>query len=129
MKKKKVFLAILLGFALWCIAYGLGYAGPFVRCDQYSILSAQPDYFKVFVDLNPAVQSTPYTYSGETGVSLHYDLASVAVGTHTMKVQACIAADFWSPEVCSADSLPFTFTRRPPGTAPSVPMNLKLGIQ
>jgi hypothetical protein len=27
LKKKKVFLAILLGFALWCIAYGLGYAG------------------------------------------------------------------------------------------------------
>jgi hypothetical protein len=127
---KKIILAILLGFALWCIAYGLCYAQPYVRCDQYIGTMGDPDYFKVFVNSVSGVQSPTYIYVGETGDALHYDLASLPAGSHTIKAQACKAANPpWSVEVCTADSSPLVFTKPVPVVVPGIPANMRLTAQ
>ncbi len=126
---RKICLAILLGLALFFIVYGVGYAQPYVRCDQYIGAMGDPDYFKVFMDAAPGVQSPTYIYATETGDSVHYDLASLVAGSHTIKIQACKAANPpWSVEVCSADSSPLAFVKPAPGVAPSAPANTRLVI-
>jgi hypothetical protein len=120
MKMRVVILALV-----FCLFPLVVQASPFLRCDQYTT-GAIPSYFKVSMDGGAYVQSPTYVYPNETGVSLHYDLGSLAVGNHTVKVQACIGASDWDVEVCSADSLPFVFTKPAAGLAPGVPAHIKL---
>jgi hypothetical protein len=123
---KKILFVLLLALAMSPMV-AESQAGPFLRCDQYT--SNPPDYFKVFMDNGSAVQSPIFVYTGETGAALHYDLSSVAVGSHTAKAQACKAATTWGPEVCSADSVPFTFTRPAPSVAPTAPVGTRIVTQ
>ncbi len=123
---KKVLLALFVFMLIPIVCQ----AAPFLRCDRYTVTMGDPDYFKVVVDSGTYIQSPTYVYPGETGDSLHYDLASLPAGQHTIKVQACNAANPpWSLEVCSADSAPFTFTKPVPAVAPSAPVSLGLSAQ
>jgi hypothetical protein len=122
---KKLVLAIILVLAM----AGTAFAQPYVRCDQYIGPMGDPDYFKVFMDATAAVQSPTFIFPSETGDSVHYDLASLPAGVHTVKVQACKAANPpWSVEVCSADSVPLAFTKPAPVVAPSAPASIRLVI-
>lgn len=125
---KKRFLALILGLVL---IPAVAFASPFVRCDQYTAAMGDPDYFKISIDSGAYIQIPTYVYQGETGDSMHYDLATIAVGQHTIKAQACKAANPpWQPtEVCSVDSDPFLFTKPAPVTAPGKPVSLGLSAQ
>lgn len=131
MKRFLEFGAILLIIILFC-DFGFqdqAQGAPFLRCDQY-VSGQLPDYFKVFIDTDTTgVQSMIYVYPSETGPALHYDLASLSAGQHTVKVQACKAGDVWGPEVCSPDSSPFSFTKPVPAVSPNKPVNIVLSAQ
>lgn len=116
---KKIFLAILLGLALFFIVYGLGYAAPFAVCDPYPATGIQPDEFEVVVDGGAIVISLPETVTG--GKRLHYDVSGVSVGPHTMNVKACKTDVAWG-RLCST-ATPLAFTRP---SAPVAPVSLGL---
>ena len=119
------FIIALLLVLIPAVAFG----APFVRCDQYIGAMGDPDYFKIFIDSGAAITTPTFVYAGETGDSIHYDLVSLPVGQHTIKVQACKAATLWQAEVCSADSSPLVLTRPVPVVATHVPVRLGLSAQ
>ncbi len=104
---RKIGLAILLGLALFCVAYGLGWAGPFLVCDPYMAADGIIK-FQVMIDAAAPVDSTPVANA------LKFDLSGVTTGVHTVKVKAC---NLWG---CSSDSLPFSFTKSIPGVPTTI---------
>jgi len=88
------------------------YASPFVVSNVYAPTGIQPDYFSVVLDVAPAQNSTPQSVAG--GVRLHYDLAGVSNGAHTLKIRPCSA--LWG---CAAE-FPFSFTKGVPPNITSV---------
>ena len=116
---KRLFLVLVGVFIVSIFACATSWASPFVVCDPYT--TNPPDYFKVTLDAGTTQQVTIYG----TPPYLHFDVASVAVGSHTIKAKACDAATLWNPEVCSAETT-FTFTRPSAPVTPAAPSNIGL---
>ena len=89
-------------------------ASPFLVCDPFPAGSAVSS-FVVFWDGSLTGVVAP-VFTDATGTYLHLDLASVANGSHTVKVRA---RNSWGE---SADSLPFTFVK----LVPSAPLNIRI---
>lgn len=71
-KKKKIGIAILLGLALFCIAYGLGYCD-FLVCDPY----AADDQIQGFRGtINGQAFDTPYSLH-PSGAAIVYDCSAL----------------------------------------------------
>lgn len=81
-------------------------AAPYLVSNPYPSTGTQPDYFLVIFDGGAPTQSVPYSVSG--GTALHFDLAGIPSGNHTVGVAAC--SSLWG---CSA-STPFEFTKKVP---------------
>ena len=103
-----VLAAVIIGSAL--SAHG----APFLVCDpqpgtgvEWYVVSGLPDQVN---GSRVAVDAT-----GTFGFKL--DLALIPSGTYTAKAKACKQDAMWG-EVCSADSLPFVFSRPTPPTSP-----------
>ena len=72
---KKILVAILLGSALFCLAYGLGYAD-FLVCDPYPA-DVQVQGFRGTV--NGTAFDTPYALHA-SGAAIVYDCSSLGSG-------------------------------------------------
>ena len=92
----------------------ISWAAPFVVCDPYPTTVIQPTFFNVIMDGGAPIQSLPEVVTGNA-VRLHYDLAALSTGAHTMTVAAC---NEWG---CSS-TVPFPFTK----AVPTVPSGTKL---
>lgn len=105
----------IIGFTLFFIfsMASIVTATPFLVSDSYPTTVVQPSYFELVFDGGSPVQSTPETVPG--GVRLHYDLASMTVGTHASTVKAC---NQWG---CSG-TVPFSFSKG----VPTIPAGIKL---
>jgi hypothetical protein len=66
----------------------MAFASPFVVCDPYLTTEVQPTSFTVTLDAGNPVSSSPVAVTG--GLILKYDVGTVALGAHTIKVKACI---------------------------------------
>lgn len=111
-------------------------AAPWVICNDYPTSGGVPDYFNVVVDGAPVpLQSPAFTVSNTdckfpnqpwdcctglgvgtcSGVILHYDVSSLALGTHTLSAQACNTT---TPTVAGGCTsiVNFTFAVKIPGT-------------
>lgn len=100
MKKLCLILVSCLILAFASVAFG----SPFLVCNSYPTTVSQPTDFMVTVDLATPVDS-PAQANPDGSVQLHYDLAAVANGAHTVTVTAC---NQWG---CSAASSPFSFAK------------------
>ena len=88
----------------------VAHAAPFLVCASYPAGSPQPDSFSVVMDGGAAV-SSPALKNADNSVQLHYDLASLPSGSHSVTVKAVSA--LWGS---SASSAPFAFTNAVPAT-------------
>jgi len=86
-------------------------AAPYIVCNPYPSTATVPDYFSVVVDGGTAVQSTPYAVTG--GVELHFDVAGLSSGSHTINVSACSNTTSTQAGGCST-ATPFTFSKVTP---------------
>lgn len=111
---KKLFLILFV-----CLLPAIAWGSPFVVCDPYTVGTV--DYFKLTLDTGATQQVTLYG----TPPYLHFDVGTVSVGAHTIKVKACKAATTWAAEVCSTEAV-FTFTRPSVPVTPGVPTNIGL---
>ena len=91
-------------------------AGPYLVCDPYPASSAVTSFI-LFWDGATTGVSVPVT-TDATGTYLHYDLAAISAGIHTVKARA---KNSWGE---SADSAPFAFTK----SVPTVPVNVKINV-
>jgi hypothetical protein len=86
------------------------FAAPFLVCDPYLPTEIQPTSFVLVIDGGNPISLVPVAGApGTTGLILKYDVGGVAVGSHTVKVKACVNDPAWG-EACSAE-VPFTFTK------------------
>lgn len=106
---KKTIIAVFL----FVLVAAPALATPFLVCDPYLAAVVQPSYFELMFDGGSPVQSPVETVP--TGVRLHYDLASMTVGSHAVIVKAC---NQWG---CSS-TVPFSFSKG----VPSSPAGIKL---
>ena len=107
MRKLLFALIFVLAFA------GFSQAAPFLICDNYPTTGNQPDTFTVTID--GTNYGTPAYKNADGSVKLHYDLASLAAGSHTVTAVACSA--LWG---CSAASSPFPFVKSVPGAPTTI---------
>ena len=116
----------LLLVALILTVPGIVLAAPFVVSNDYLTSGVVPDRFRVTLDSGSEVLSSPWTGSDGNGVAhvntLHFDVGTVSVGTHTVSAKACKTGDpLWGPaEVCSV-ATPFSFPRPSAPVAPLAP--------
>jgi len=103
-------------------------AAPFVVSDPYTAPAVIPDYFKVVLDTATSVNSPAYQVPGTSNYILHFDVGTISVGVHDVKVQACKAATLWGPEACSAQ-VNFSLARPASQAAPLVPSGIGLASQ
>lgn len=73
---KIIYLAILLGFVLFYLAYGLGWAAPFLVCDA-PVADEQVIGYKGTVNGTPF--TTPYALHS-SGAAIIYDCAALGSG-------------------------------------------------
>jgi len=101
---KKIFCAIVLAF---CFALALfpaaALAAPWLVSDP-TPPGDEVTKFRLSFDSGAYVDSAP-----DANGAVRYDLAGIVEGSHTVVGQAC---NVWG---CSADSSPFSFTKRLPG--------------
>ena len=119
---------LLIGALLVLALAGSAWASPFVVSAPYTAPAVIPDHFKVVLDGAAAVNSPAYQVPTSSNYILHFDVGSVAVGSHTFSVQACKAATLWGPEACSA-SVNFPFVRPATVVAPAGPSGIGLASQ
>jgi hypothetical protein len=81
---------------------------PYLISDPYPSSGPQPDEFMVTIDGSPPVVSLAQPVA-DGGKRLHYDVGSVAIGTHNVSVLARKQDPTWG-WIESAPS-PFVFTR------------------
>ena len=121
---KKIILAVLLGLALFCLAYGLGICSPFLVCDVQTgvdTYAVDIDGIVTIVVFQPGWIKDNKLYltdPGGTRTPCHIlkDLAMVTTGAHSAKAKAC---NVWG---CSADSSAYPFVK----TIPGVPITLQI---
>ena len=67
----------------------VGYASatPFLVCDPYPVTGPQPTSFSCAFD-NGALVSFPPAVNTDGSVQIHYDIASLAVGAHSVQCSA-----------------------------------------
>lgn len=109
---KKVFLLLTMLFMVVTNSY----AEPFVGWDAIPAVTS----YKVSIT-SPTGGLTTTVIVSPADNPVKVDVASAAIGTSSIKVKACIT-DEWG-EACSADSVPFDYTRH---GAPVIPKNLRL---
>lgn len=97
----------------------LVFAGPFLICDPYPTTSVQPTEFSLIVDGGSAIISPAVTVTG--GVRLHYDLAGIPTGSHTVTVKAVRIDPVWGR--LESATTPFSFVRP---AAPAAPVGIGL---
>lgn len=112
---KKFFTA--LAILSLVLAAGAAHADPHLTCDPYQVTDGVTN-FVLTIDGTAITTTQIVTDTAKATVSLNYDLANIAVGTHTLTAKACST---WG---CSADSVPFVFTRP---AALASPKNFILG--
>jgi len=101
-----------------CLLPTWAFASPFLICDPYPTGDAQPDQFVITIDAGSSVISAAQTL-GDGTKRLHYDLATLAAGTHNVTVKARI--DIWNLE---SSAVPFSFTK-PAGPGGAVGIKLE----
>jgi hypothetical protein len=85
-------------------------AAPFIKSDPYLPTEVQPTSFVLVIDGGSPISVVPVAGDvGATGLILKYDVGGVTVGSHTVRVKACVNDPAWG-EACSAE-VPFTFTK------------------
>lgn len=110
---RKLLIAVLLGLALFCLAYGLGICAPFLVCDPQAGITS----YKL---TGPAW--VPATSTAIADGSIRMDVAAATVGSNALTVAACKTDPIWG-ELCSAPTN-FTFTRpASPGGAANIKLN------
>jgi hypothetical protein len=83
----------------------------FLVCASYPSTSVQPDSFSVVMDGGAAV-SSPALKNADGSVQLHYDLATLPDGSHSVTVKA--VSTLYNKS--SAASAPFVFVSGAPTT-------------
>ena len=114
----KKLILIILSFLLMSSVVS---AAPFIVCDPYLPTEMQPTSFVLIIDGGSPISVSPSSFTGGVGLILEYDVGGVAVGSHTVKIKACVTDSVWG-EACSAE-VPFVFTK--PAT-PSLPKGISL---
>ena len=104
-----VSLVLLAGLGVWAKAYG----SPFLVCDPYPTGGSQPDQFSLVIDGGSAMIS-PAEVMADGKTRLHYDLAGIATGTHSLSVKAQIS--LWGLE---STAVPFSFTKPASAASPA----------
>jgi len=97
------FLAILLTAPM------MVRAAPYLICDPYPTTGSQPTEFGVTVDGAAAVTSAAQTLT-DGSRRLHYDLAGVATGGHSVTYKPVLVDPYWG-RLEGPASDPFAFTK------------------
>jgi hypothetical protein len=97
--KRLMFVLVLCGLL---VSPYLACGSPFLTCDP----QATVEYYYVSGLAPEPVKAA----IKDTAGALWHDLASLPVGSYTVKARACKVDASWG-EVCSDESLPFSFTR------------------
>lgn len=109
---KKIFLLLIACFIL---DPAFAWASPFLICDPYPSTVTQPEGFSITMDGSAAVNSPAQSVTG--GVRMHYDLAGISTGNHTVRIKAYKNDPVWgrleSPEAV------FTFPKPGNPTSPT----------
>lgn len=122
----KRFLLILVMAAMVLLPM-TAFSSPFLTCDPYPAMTSgtstpaiQPTEFGIIMDTASVDTYVPATANVDGSKGLNYDLASLAIGAHNVKVRACVPDTSTSPagRSCS-DYTPFSFSITP--KAPSAP--------
>jgi hypothetical protein len=121
----KKMLAVLAFLALVLCPLYLWAAGPYVITNPWT--SNPPEFFYTTLDTGAKVKTSVYTSATSGGPVLAYDVGSVAVGAHNLKVEPCKNGDpIWgTAEVCQAVSN-FPFEKPVAVVAPTPPANTRL---
>jgi hypothetical protein len=105
-----ILLAILFASFLFILAVAPAIrAAPYLICDPYPTSGTQPTEFSLTVDGAATVTSSAQTLT-DGSRRLHYDLAGIATGAHTVTYKAVLIDPYWG-RLEGPASDPFDFTR------------------
>jgi len=104
----KRFKQSVLVLAITFLVASMAFAGPYLVCDPYPATGTQPTDFSVVMDGGSELISPAQTLTDGTK-RLHYDLAGIATGSHSISIKALVVDSTWGRLESSAT--PFSFSK------------------